>query len=324
MVSNKILFTASCAALWLVTGIVGTMIVQDLHFITATYVVVQIVTTIGYGDISVNPEMHWFMIFYVVVGLCVAADVFNVGFNYLLEKSQDKLCKRMNELQASIRSKGKKANRIRDSHHELRDCLSALLIALVFVVGGAIFYVLVEPCSCSYGKSHVDGCVADDTCAATGGYTKDFSQALYMAVITLTTVGFGDFTPRSEAGRIFGFFWMIAGVLSFGNFVTAFGAWLGAAFKKDHSSKFGREIFDSIDKDGNGYLTRGEFMSWMLVKEGIVSSEQIQHFYDLFDTLAEEGGETTADDLPKLTFSTLQEYIHDDCDSDDELSEVLQ
>merc|ERR1719162_384679 len=113
-----------------------------------------------------------------------------------------------------------------------------------------------------------------------------------MAVITLTTVGFGDFTPKSKWGRAIGFFWMLAGVLSFGNFVTALGAWLDHAFKKDHSSAFGRRIFDSIDKDGNGFLTRGEFMSWMLIKEGIVSSDQIDHFYTLFDALASEGGET--------------------------------
>lgn len=321
---SKIAFTVTFAALWLVIGICGTMWAQGLHFITATYVVVQIVTTIGYGDISINADMHWFMIFYVIMGLCVAADVFNEGFNYLLQKSQDKLSMRMNELQASIDSEDDTENRIRGSHHELRDFLSAFGIAFVFVVGGAIFYFLVEPCTCSYGVSLRDGCMDDDTCAATNGYTKDFGQALYMAVITLTTVGFGDFTPRSEAGRIFGFFWMIAGVLSFGNFVTAFSAWLGATFKKDHSTKFGKQIFDSIDKDGNGFLTRGEFMSWMLVKEGIISSEQIDHFYNLFDALAADGGGTTEGGLPKLGFSTLQEYFHDECDSEDESGTLLK
>lgn len=323
MVSKKMLVTLALSALWVAIGILCTMYFQGLHFTTAAYVVVQIITTIGYGDISVNEQMHWFMTFYVILGLCVAANAVNDVFNALLEKSQDKLSKRMNELQESIASKGKKGSDVTGHHHELYECLSAFGIILVFVLGGALFFTLVEPCTCSYGVSQAAGCVEGDTCAATGGYQKGFGEAVYMAVITLTTVGFGDFTPKSEAGRIFGCFWMVTGVLAFGNFVTAFGAWIDAAFKKDHSSKFGRAIFDSIDKDGNGFLTRGEFMSWMLIKEGIVSSDQIDHFYNLFDVLAEEGGETTEGGLPKLGFPTLQEHFHDQCEEDDSESGEL-
>lgn len=311
--------------LWVAIGIAGTMLVQGLHFLTATYVVVQIVTTIGYGDIAVNDNMHWFMVFYVIMGLCVAANAINDIFNALLEKSQEKLRLRMKELEDHVRSKGRKENRIQQSHHELNEMLAALGICLVFVFGGALFYMLVESCSCSYGVSAAAGCL-EDTCEDTHGYKKTFSQSVYMAVITLTTVGFGDFTPKSKGGRIFGFFWMIAGVLSFGNFVTAFGAWLDATFKKDHSSKFGRAIFDSIDKDGNGFLTRGEFMSWMLIKEGIVPADQIDHFYTLFDTLAAQE-DKTAGGLPKLGYETLREYFHDGestGSSSDEANSMLQ
>jgi hypothetical protein len=323
---SKFVVNGALAFVWVAVGIACTMYFEGLHFVTAAYVVVQIITTIGYGDISVNPGMHAFMTIYVLFGLCVAANGVNDVFTAMLEKSQEKLTLRMNELQKSVQSKGKKEHRISGSHHELYDFLAGLGIFTVFVLGGALFYVLVEDCTCSYGVSaagcdDAGVCCVEDTCsAATGGYTKDFPKAIYMAVITLTTVGFGDFTPRSQAGRIFGFFWMIAGVLSFANFVTAFGTWIGAAFKKDHSSKFGRKIFNTIDKDGNGYLTRGEFMSWMLVKEGIVSSEQIDHFYNLFDALAAEDGEMTPGGLPKLGFSTLDSYFHEEGDTSDEES----
>merc|ERR1719162_477968 len=103
----------------------------------------------------------------------------------------------MNELQDSIESKGKTENRIKESHHELYDCLSAFGIFFVFVVGGAIFYMVAESCTCSYGVSQKANCIPDD-CVATDGYTKNFGEAIYMAVITLTTVGFGDFTPKSK------------------------------------------------------------------------------------------------------------------------------
>lgn len=310
MVSNKFIVSIALPVIWVAMGIIGTMWFNDLTFVTATYVVVQIVTTIGYGDISVNDDMRWFMTFYVIFGLCVAANAINDIFNALLNKSQAKLTMRMNELEESIYSNGRKQNAIQGAHHELSECFAALAIFSAFVLVGAVFYAWVEPCSCSYGKSHIEDCVDGELCASTGGATKTLNQAVYMAVITLTTVGFGDLSPKSEAGRIFGIFWMIAGVLAFANFVTTFGAWIDAAFKKDHSSSAGREIFDRIDRDQNGIITRGEFMSWILVKEGIVPIDQIDHFNGVFEALAKEDGEPTECGLPKVDFKTLERHFH--------------
>ena len=37
-----------------------------------------------------------------------------------------------------------------------------------------------------------------------------------MSIITLSTVGFGAFTSNTEAGKIFGAFWMLFGVAALG------------------------------------------------------------------------------------------------------------
>jgi voltage-gated potassium channel Kch len=37
-------------------------------------------------------------------------------------------------------------------------------------------------------------------------------QSLYFSVITLTTVGYGDFSPATFAGRLFTIFYVLAGV----------------------------------------------------------------------------------------------------------------
>ncbi len=45
-------------------------------------------------------------------------------------------------------------------------------------------------------------------------------NALYFSFITLTTVGFGDFAPKTDAGKIFTIFYIIVGIgiiLSFVN-----------------------------------------------------------------------------------------------------------
>lgn len=41
------------------------------------------------------------------------------------------------------------------------------------------------------------------------------------AIITYSTVGFGDFSPQSHLGRLVASLWMILGVLSFGNLARA-------------------------------------------------------------------------------------------------------
>ena len=50
---------------------------QNWQPVTALYVVVQIVTTIGYGDITVTNEEKVFMTFYVLLGTVLVAKVVN-------------------------------------------------------------------------------------------------------------------------------------------------------------------------------------------------------------------------------------------------------
>ena len=47
----------------------------------------------------------------------------------------------------------------------------------------------------------MEGCLDGDNCTETGGVQLSFEDAFYMGVITFSTVGFGDFSPKSELGR---------------------------------------------------------------------------------------------------------------------------
>jgi voltage-gated potassium channel Kch len=59
-------------------------------------------------------------------------------------------------------------------------------LTLTLLVGGAFFFHRVE------------------------GWT--YFQSLYFSVITLTTVGYGDFSPQTFAGRLFTIFYVLMGV----------------------------------------------------------------------------------------------------------------
>mgnify|MGYP001041399236 CR=1 FL=1 len=45
-------------------------------------------------------------------------------------------------------------------------------------------------------------------------YLEDWSwvDAIYFSVVTLTTVGFGDFAPQTDEGKIFTIFYIIIGI----------------------------------------------------------------------------------------------------------------
>ncbi len=64
------------------------------------------------------------------------------------------------------------------------------------------------------------------------GYS--FIDALYMAVITITTVGFGEIEPLSEMGRTFTIFFILSGV---GCLAYAFSLITEFIFKKNLSLK---------------------------------------------------------------------------------------
>lgn len=76
------------------------------------------------------------------------------------------------------------------TEQEYRQILSqfrwAAAVVAALVCGGAIFYHLVEHWS--------------------------WLNSVYFCVITLATVGYGDFTPHTDLGKLFTIFYVIAGI----------------------------------------------------------------------------------------------------------------
>ncbi|MBI2652838.1 two pore domain potassium channel family protein [Candidatus Woesearchaeota archaeon] len=67
-----------------------------------------------------------------------------------------------------------------------RRLLYVFIVILLVLFGGATFYYLVE------GWRYLD--------------------ALYFSAYTMTTVGYGDFVPKTDAGKIFTIFYVFVGV----------------------------------------------------------------------------------------------------------------
>ena len=64
----------------------------------------------------------------------------------------------------------------------------------------------------------------------------NLTDAFWWASATVTTVGYGDVVPVTEAGRLFGIGLMFVGISIIGTFISAFGAMLvGSRLKKYES-----------------------------------------------------------------------------------------
>lgn len=215
-----------------------------------------------------------------------------------------------------------------DGSDDDRDALIAASgIFAAFILFGVIFYGWYEGCSCSYGASlaSVSSCSTNSTscvsistacdstsyttCAATGGQVKTWADCVYMSVITLTTVGFGDFSPKTKFGRVISLFWMLFGVLASGNFVTALGSFIDSKFKKPSPKGLSREAFKKIDLDNNRALSRGEFLAWMLVRKGLVQADDVKAIILKFNTISGGALEVSYEDL-------MIKFGEDDDDND--------
>lgn len=228
---------------------------QDWQPATALYVVVQIVTTIGYGDITVTDEE-------------------------LLASANAEIDASLHRVERFL--SGREVRKGCGRWHRL---ISATMIFLFFVLLWVLFFRFYEDCTCSYGFTQIEGCVVE-RCAETGGNEKTLVDAVYMAIISFSTVGFGDYTPDTKAGRLFACVVMVVGVAAFFNMVSAVAESIGDSQRYYAGQlRLSRAGFMRIDRDGSGFINRTEFQVYMLLRQGRVTMPQLNHLDRLFECM---------------------------------------
>ena len=72
-------------------------------------------------------------------------------------------------------------------------------------------------------------------------------DSLYFSVITLTTIGYGDLAPATDAGKIFTILYVFTGIGILLGFITAAGEY----FKKQHEEGMSRGVPNFLWDSGN-------------------------------------------------------------------------
>jgi potassium channel subfamily K len=314
----KSLLTGLFLLLFTAVGIVFMKRWEGWTTLTAIYVIMQIITTVGYGDLTVTTqEAMIFMSFYVLFCIVFVASIVNDVAGSLMDREDSKLRSRMKECVQEI-DEGRPATGQKNSfsRYHLDSLLVSVVVFLVFVLAGTLFYDNYESCSCSYGhtkEANYPNCTdtgpeEQQNCLQGQGETKDFIKAFYMSVITLTTVGFGDFTPLSRLGRGVGIFWMLFGVFASGNMVSCISHTLHAITKEKKTQKKNSwDLFNQFDTKGTGSLNREQFLQYMLLKQDLVKQSQVDDIQSVYNAMQNRDG------LPGVSFADIEyHFAHDE------------
>jgi len=291
------------ALAWITGGVMAAMAFEGWGPLTGFYVIVQIVTTIGYGDITVTTEgAKLFMAFYVFFTLLLIASFVTDSLSKLMTYNENFLRKRLRIVEAKMSDKIEDEQAAKGVWGKYNELASAFAIFWFYAAFGTVFYALYEPCSCSYGVSEIGGCIEGPECSATGGATKTWIDAFYMSIITLTTVGFGDHTPRSYYGRLIGCFWMLFGVVATANMLGKFSALMDYSAKEEKRLKsMSKDIFKRIDADKSGALSMMEFRSFALLKFGLITEADMDEIDHIFHAIDKDGS-------GHLSFEEIERY----------------
>merc|ERR1719387_2538908 len=95
------------AVAWFGIGVWVGHVLEEWHLVTAVYVMVQIITTIGYGDITFKTEsMKLYTAIYVLVGLMIVAGLVTNIVNFLLDRQEQVIRDSVKKFHGNVQKSG--------------------------------------------------------------------------------------------------------------------------------------------------------------------------------------------------------------------------
>ncbi|KAJ4826638.1 cAMP-dependent protein kinase catalytic subunit tpk3 [Turnera subulata] len=251
--------------------------------VDALYFCIVTMCTIGYGDITPNSTAtKLFSILFVLVGFGFIDILLSGMVSYVLDLQESYLLKNLKDVRrvdkkeppnSYIFDLKKGRMRIR-----MKVGLALGVVVLCIGVGVAVMH-FVE--------------------------SLGWLDALYLSVMSVTTVGYGDRAFHSLAGRLFASIWLLVSTLAV---ARAFLYLAEARVDKRHRmmAKFvlGQTMtvsqFLAADLDNNGFVSKSEYVIYKLKEMGKISEKDILPICQQFDRL-------DAGNCGKITLADLME-----------------
>ncbi|XP_050139952.1 two-pore potassium channel 1-like isoform X4 [Malus sylvestris] len=205
----------------------------------AVYFCVVTMTTVGYGDLVPNSVFSKLLACaFVFSGMALVGMTLSKAADYLIEKQELLLVKalHMNQKAGPIEIlKDIETNNLRYK------CIVVFILLLLLIIGGTVFLATVEKLS--------------------------LVDSFYCVCCTITTLGYGDKSFSTQAGRAFAVFWILTDL-------------------------------EAADLDGDGVVGAAEFVIYKLKEMGKISQEDVRLVMEEFEDLdVDQSGTLSTSDI---------------------------
>jgi len=274
--TQSLVFAFTIGALvWYGLGVVFFCLYEGWSFIDGWYFVTVTVTTVGYGLIvPSNQVSRMVLVFYILVSAFLVSFAMAHHTAYILRKIEAAVI-----ADSSPFAQGKQniSSTVKVCKmFGIRALWTSSLVFFMTMVGAMI--------GCFYYDFH-------------------FLDAIYWSVVTLSTVGYGDFVPGSPAERVVGGIFVLVGTCTFGLAVTQLMAIVIANTKKTSVIQFltpplSDDVLSQMSPKGGGPITREKYVNFMLVQGGFVGEKVLADLAISFDNLdTDKSGTLEASDF---------------------------
>lgn len=266
-----VLWTAIAGGLYLFTNVI---LFQSAHFATlrpltiveCIYLMSQVISTVGYGDITpALPRGQVFVAFYVISAIFVIAMLVSQFIEHLTARmEQAKKDSNPTPRSTSADDGATVVAKLQDGARAADVRVSPPVMPLLQSVAiyGAVAFVWILFFHYYPGEG------------------KTWMEATYMSLITLSTVGFGAFTPTTEGGKVFAAFFFLLGPILLGNVVGEFGTFfmkmseneLASSDKTTHEVR----VQEFLLQVRNGEVSEADFIRWGLHQQDLVPDDDME------------------------------------------------
>jgi len=278
-IRRQYLLAGLTVLLYYTFGVVYYSLQEDWSFVDAIYFVTVTLTTVGYGSLVPSSDgAKGMTIVFVLVGMFLWASALGAISGLLIEKLEA----------LDDAEDGKEQDFIPEPWGTV---VYASLLVMGGVTVGTVFFATAE---------------SDEF---------DFMDALYMSVMSVTTVGYGDLAASTEGGRLFACFWLLGGVICTGKAigdVAHFVAKRTQNAAEKRRLKRNVTVRDLMNYGGaDGKLDKNEFALCKLRAMGRVSKQDIKNCFDQFHVMdCDGGGVIDCKDMIHYSFQDITRQIN--------------
>lgn len=129
-----------------------------------------------------------------------------------------------------------------------------------------------------------------------GGVLKGISQGFWWSAVTMTTVGYGDKSPKTLGGRIVGFIWMFAAIILISSLTAGIASSL--TFKSLQGA-----IQNINDLDKFKVVTVAQSSAEELLNQYNINSEKVNFLSDAVEMVSKNEADVIIYDKPILTYA---------------------